>query len=31
MARFGVDVCGIPPKGIHLVIVGGKVSYRTEG
>lgn len=31
MARFGVDVCGIPPKGIYLVIVGGKVSYRTEG
>ena len=28
MARFGVDVCGIPPRGIRLVIAGGKTVYE---
>ena len=30
MARFGVDVCGIPPKGIHCVIVKGEVLWQTN-
>ena len=30
MARFGVDVCGIPPKGIHCVIVRGEVLWQTN-
>ena len=29
-ARFGVDVCGIPPAGIRLVAAGGEILFREE-
>lgn len=29
-ARFGPDVCGIPPAGIACVIVDGEIRYQTD-